>query len=311
MCDFPVRFDVYWKVFDIYQSRFLVYFDYKLTQHLSKSKEIMGARTRTAKYAVGFTFLAFVLILIAFSTPYWLQTDGVLKRPKFENLGEFGCGFLYVKLIVTILILWIWYLQDCGSFAWTTFRTSIDSTMWDSTVACGYLKRNITLFTISCCHRSSSPCNSSSRSHLRCCCSRCCWHCSFWDAPRITRSTCICWSRMDRAWSSLDAVRHLQSFFSAAMVTHAIGCQIGSTITWDGRSHWRVRAALHCFQLEFCFSSKLVDSSTRDWMRLAEMIQLIRWTSEGDMDIPIYKQKDQRRSENWKYFSTVQWRRQV
>lgn len=48
----------------------------------------MGARTKTAKYAVGFTFGAFVLLVIAFSTPYWLQTDGKLKNPKFTNLGK-------------------------------------------------------------------------------------------------------------------------------------------------------------------------------------------------------------------------------
>jgi hypothetical protein len=50
----------------------------------------MGARTKTAKYAVGFTFGAFLLILIAFSTPYWLQHDGKLKHPKFTNLGTIG-----------------------------------------------------------------------------------------------------------------------------------------------------------------------------------------------------------------------------
>lgn len=48
----------------------------------------MGARTKTAKYAVGFTFGAFVLLIIAFSTPYWLQTDGQLRNPKFTNLGK-------------------------------------------------------------------------------------------------------------------------------------------------------------------------------------------------------------------------------
>ncbi|XP_070497211.1 uncharacterized protein [Chironomus tepperi] len=47
----------------------------------------MGARTKTAKYAVGFTFGAFVFIVISFSTPYWLVNDGVLKDPKFLNLG--------------------------------------------------------------------------------------------------------------------------------------------------------------------------------------------------------------------------------
>lgn len=48
----------------------------------------MGARTRTAKYAVGFTFGAFLFIVIAFSTPYWLVNDGVLRNPKFLNLGK-------------------------------------------------------------------------------------------------------------------------------------------------------------------------------------------------------------------------------
>ena len=60
----------------------------------------MGARTKTAKYAVGFTFGAFILILIAFSTPYWLQTDGKLKNPKFTNLGIYKnfSGVVDVKL---------------------------------------------------------------------------------------------------------------------------------------------------------------------------------------------------------------------
>ncbi|XP_035890862.1 uncharacterized protein LOC118502605 [Anopheles stephensi] len=47
----------------------------------------MGASTRTGKFAVGFTAFAFLFILIAFCSPYWLQTDGELKHPKFTNLG--------------------------------------------------------------------------------------------------------------------------------------------------------------------------------------------------------------------------------
>jgi hypothetical protein len=53
----------------------------------------MGARTKTSKYAVGFTFGAFALILIAFVTPYWLQTDGKLTQPKFTNLGKLKISF--------------------------------------------------------------------------------------------------------------------------------------------------------------------------------------------------------------------------
>jgi hypothetical protein len=66
----------------------------------------MGARTKTAKYAVGFTFGAFFLILVAFSTPYWLQTDGELENPKFLNLGKLkkhqnNCQFVRVWLYET------------------------------------------------------------------------------------------------------------------------------------------------------------------------------------------------------------------
>lgn len=64
----------------------------------------MGASTKTSKYAVGFTFASFLFILVAFVSPYWLQTDGRLPNPKFENLGKLkkhensilclGCGFI-------------------------------------------------------------------------------------------------------------------------------------------------------------------------------------------------------------------------
>lgn len=49
----------------------------------------MGASTRTGKFAVGFTAVAFLFILTAFVSPYWLQTDGRLENPKFHNLGRF------------------------------------------------------------------------------------------------------------------------------------------------------------------------------------------------------------------------------
>lgn len=48
----------------------------------------MGASTKTGKYAVGFTFVGFIFVLIAFVSPYWLQTDGKLVNPKFLKLGK-------------------------------------------------------------------------------------------------------------------------------------------------------------------------------------------------------------------------------
>lgn len=62
----------------------------------------MGARTKTAKYAVGFTFGAFAFIIIAFSTPYWLQTDGRLTHPKFTNLGREEISFSGVADLISL-----------------------------------------------------------------------------------------------------------------------------------------------------------------------------------------------------------------
>ncbi|XP_055546630.1 uncharacterized protein LOC129730983 [Wyeomyia smithii] len=47
----------------------------------------MGASTKTGKFAVVFTAFAFLFIVIAFCSPYWLTTDGKLVNPKFTNLG--------------------------------------------------------------------------------------------------------------------------------------------------------------------------------------------------------------------------------
>ncbi|XP_029053563.1 uncharacterized protein LOC114881089 [Osmia bicornis bicornis] len=44
-------------------------------------------KTRNGKAAVTCTVLAFVLIVIAFTTPNWLETDGKLDNPKFVKIG--------------------------------------------------------------------------------------------------------------------------------------------------------------------------------------------------------------------------------
>ncbi|XP_008555950.1 transmembrane protein 182 [Microplitis demolitor] len=44
-------------------------------------------KSKTGKTAAAFTLVGFIFIIIAFTTPYWLQTDGKLKNPKFHNLG--------------------------------------------------------------------------------------------------------------------------------------------------------------------------------------------------------------------------------
>lgn len=48
----------------------------------------MGASTKTSRFAVGFAIVGFLFVVIAFCSPYWLISDGVLKRPKFTNLGK-------------------------------------------------------------------------------------------------------------------------------------------------------------------------------------------------------------------------------
>uniref|UniRef100_A0A6B2E6F5 Putative conserved secreted protein n=1 Tax=Phlebotomus kandelakii TaxID=1109342 RepID=A0A6B2E6F5_9DIPT len=47
----------------------------------------MGASTKTSRFALAFTALSFLFVLVAFVSPYWLQHDGVNKSPKFLNLG--------------------------------------------------------------------------------------------------------------------------------------------------------------------------------------------------------------------------------
>lgn len=46
-------------------------------------------RNLTIRPAIGIIFLAFVFILIAFTTPSWLETDGDLPKPnKFVKIGK-------------------------------------------------------------------------------------------------------------------------------------------------------------------------------------------------------------------------------
>lgn len=45
-------------------------------------------KTRTGKAAVACTAVAFVLVVIAFTTPNWLETDGKLDNPQFVKIGK-------------------------------------------------------------------------------------------------------------------------------------------------------------------------------------------------------------------------------
>ncbi|XP_063992951.1 uncharacterized protein LOC135170818 [Diachasmimorpha longicaudata] len=44
-------------------------------------------KTKTGKAAAICTVLAFVFVMIAFTTPNWLETDGKLEHPKFLRIG--------------------------------------------------------------------------------------------------------------------------------------------------------------------------------------------------------------------------------
>ncbi|XP_015516518.1 uncharacterized protein kune [Neodiprion pinetum] len=50
-------------------------------------------KSRTLKVAAACTALAFAFVVIAFTTPYWLETDGKLPNPKFIRLGLWEACF--------------------------------------------------------------------------------------------------------------------------------------------------------------------------------------------------------------------------
>lgn len=57
----------------------------------------MGVHNKNLRIAVGFTLVAFILIFIAFVSPYWLVFDGKLKNPKFLNLGKWNLSIKCVS----------------------------------------------------------------------------------------------------------------------------------------------------------------------------------------------------------------------
>lgn len=48
----------------------------------------MVANNKNTKFAVSFTCIGFLFCLTALSAPYWLQNDGKLQNPKFDNIGK-------------------------------------------------------------------------------------------------------------------------------------------------------------------------------------------------------------------------------
>ncbi|XP_012272819.1 uncharacterized protein LOC105695645 [Orussus abietinus] len=44
-------------------------------------------KSKTGKVAVACTAVAFILVVIAFTTPNWLETDGKLENPRFIKIG--------------------------------------------------------------------------------------------------------------------------------------------------------------------------------------------------------------------------------
>ncbi|XP_060518261.1 uncharacterized protein LOC132697028 [Cylas formicarius] len=47
----------------------------------------MGMKTKTGICAISLTATAFLFVLLAFVTPYWLVNDGKITRPMFEKIG--------------------------------------------------------------------------------------------------------------------------------------------------------------------------------------------------------------------------------
>lgn len=48
-------------------------------------------KTKTGICAVTITVTAFLFIVIAFCTPYWLVNDGNVKDVNFDKIGKFFC----------------------------------------------------------------------------------------------------------------------------------------------------------------------------------------------------------------------------
>jgi len=61
-------------------------------------------KTRTGKAAAICTAVAFVLVVIAFTTPNWLETDGKLDNPQFVKIGKIRCKTSNVCICTCICI---------------------------------------------------------------------------------------------------------------------------------------------------------------------------------------------------------------
>lgn len=68
-------------------------------------------KTRNGKAAVICTAIAFLLIVIAFTTPNWLETDGKLENPKFIKIGNLIKNiFILFMLLLCYFVLFSYYL---------------------------------------------------------------------------------------------------------------------------------------------------------------------------------------------------------
>lgn len=69
-------------------SQFMCWLEFQCI--LDICQDTMGAHNKNLRTALGLTAFAFILILLAFVSPYWLVFDGKMKNPKFLNLGTFN-----------------------------------------------------------------------------------------------------------------------------------------------------------------------------------------------------------------------------
>lgn len=59
----------------------------------------MAIKNKTGLAAIVTTVAAFIFILIAFSTPYWLQNDEKIDNPQFIKIGKWN-------YITALIISW-------------------------------------------------------------------------------------------------------------------------------------------------------------------------------------------------------------
>jgi hypothetical protein len=117
----------------------------------------MGYREKNMLIASCLLLLCFVLVIIAFSTPCWLENDGQLPDATFQRIGMHWAWSPGPKtarnkwFLISPTLNCIYLFQGCGRCASRILRSRITGMTRSSLAAGGCLRKNTILFMTSCC----------------------------------------------------------------------------------------------------------------------------------------------------------------